>query len=253
MPRHHAGPRVPLQKFRPLHLVRLRLASKGKQLIADWGSPKKSPVIECGNGKLLINPGLRELAQEAGVWRHCPTGTVDLADRRRRTGRHDRRRLRRLRRRLHRRLRPPRPRRSGSGFIAKSKTSSASPAASPAPTWPRAAFSRCSNSARGWSPPSTSSKLTQPQLPTIMHTLHLDCGTSPARPHRADCRRRELAKARRRRRRSIRIRRNPLRLHHRRGDSLRHAGCCGRGRRKLRRTGCDVPRRMLPRPARSIC
>ena len=37
-----------------------------------WGSPKKSPVIEFGGGKLLINPSLRELAQGAGVWRHCP-------------------------------------------------------------------------------------------------------------------------------------------------------------------------------------
>src|SRR5204863_2402231 len=37
------------------------------------------PVIECGGGKLLINPGLRELAQGAGVWRHCPGDTVDLA------------------------------------------------------------------------------------------------------------------------------------------------------------------------------
>ena len=27
----------------------------------------------------MINPGLRELAQNAGVWRHCPPGPVDLA------------------------------------------------------------------------------------------------------------------------------------------------------------------------------
>src|SRR5205823_10382392 len=45
----------------------------------NWGSPKKSPVIEVGGGKLLINPNLRELAQGAGVWRHCPGDSVDLA------------------------------------------------------------------------------------------------------------------------------------------------------------------------------
>jgi thioredoxin reductase (NADPH) len=54
-------------------------SEQGKRLMATWGSPKKSPVIECGGGKLLINPGLRDLAQGAGVWRHCPIDKVDLA------------------------------------------------------------------------------------------------------------------------------------------------------------------------------
>jgi len=54
-------------------------SEQGKRLMENWGSPKKSPVIECGGGKLLINPGLRELAQGAGVWRHCPVDSVDLA------------------------------------------------------------------------------------------------------------------------------------------------------------------------------
>jgi len=55
-------------------------ASKdGQKLLTDWGSPQKSPVIEFGNGRRLINPGLRELSQEAGVWRDCPTEPVDLA------------------------------------------------------------------------------------------------------------------------------------------------------------------------------
>ena len=52
---------------------------QGQTLLAGWGSPKKSPVVECSGGRLLINPGLRELAQGAGVWRHCPSDTVDLA------------------------------------------------------------------------------------------------------------------------------------------------------------------------------
>jgi len=49
-------------------------SEQGKKLMVGWGSPKKSPVVECGGGELLINPGLRELAEGAGVWRHCPTG-----------------------------------------------------------------------------------------------------------------------------------------------------------------------------------
>ncbi|MDP9173828.1 MAG: FAD-dependent oxidoreductase [Planctomycetota bacterium] len=54
-------------------------SEQGKKLWASWGSPTKSPVIEFGSGKLLINPGLRELAQGAGAWRQCPTNDVDLA------------------------------------------------------------------------------------------------------------------------------------------------------------------------------
>ncbi len=45
----------------------------------EWGSPKKTPVIECSKGNLLLNPTLRELAEGAGVWRHCPEKHVDLA------------------------------------------------------------------------------------------------------------------------------------------------------------------------------
>ena len=54
-------------------------SSKGQQLMAAWGSPQKSPVIEFMDGRRLTNPGLRELAQNAGIWRHCPPGPVDLA------------------------------------------------------------------------------------------------------------------------------------------------------------------------------
>src|SRR5215831_7109659 len=54
-------------------------SAKGQQLMAAWGSPQKSPVIEFTDGRRLINPGLREIAQNAGVWRHCPPGPVDLA------------------------------------------------------------------------------------------------------------------------------------------------------------------------------
>ena len=51
----------------------------GMKLMERWGSPRKSPVIQCNNGDLLINPGLRELAKSAGAWRECPRGDIDLA------------------------------------------------------------------------------------------------------------------------------------------------------------------------------
>jgi thioredoxin reductase (NADPH) len=54
-------------------------SDRGRELMREWGSPKKSPVIQVGDGKLLINPTLRELAKGAGVWRHCPDLAVDLA------------------------------------------------------------------------------------------------------------------------------------------------------------------------------
>jgi thioredoxin reductase (NADPH) len=54
-------------------------SERGARLMAAWGSPGRSPVVECGGGERLIDPGLRELAEAAGVWRHCPGDAVDLA------------------------------------------------------------------------------------------------------------------------------------------------------------------------------
>jgi thioredoxin reductase (NADPH) len=54
-------------------------SDQGQKLLNGWGSPKQLPVIECSNGRLLRNPELRELAQNIGVWRHCPTEKTDLA------------------------------------------------------------------------------------------------------------------------------------------------------------------------------
>src|SRR6516225_5852686 len=51
----------------------------GRQVLAALGSPPKTPVIECGDGRILVHPSLQELATEAGVWRHCPTQDVDFA------------------------------------------------------------------------------------------------------------------------------------------------------------------------------
>lgn len=54
-------------------------SDQGKKLLKGWESPKEMPVIECNDHRLLMNPGLRELAQNIGVWRHCPTQKTDLA------------------------------------------------------------------------------------------------------------------------------------------------------------------------------
>jgi thioredoxin reductase (NADPH) len=52
---------------------------KGKAQWEKMGSPKKTPAIECADGKILLNPSLLELSQCAGIWRGCPGGEFDLA------------------------------------------------------------------------------------------------------------------------------------------------------------------------------
>jgi thioredoxin reductase (NADPH) len=54
-------------------------SDQGQKLLNSWDSPIKLPVIECSDGRLLMNPELRELAQNIGVWRHCPTEKTDFA------------------------------------------------------------------------------------------------------------------------------------------------------------------------------
>jgi thioredoxin reductase (NADPH) len=51
----------------------------GKRVLVALGSPRQAPVIDCGNGRILVNPTLQQLASEAGIWRHCPTQEVDFA------------------------------------------------------------------------------------------------------------------------------------------------------------------------------
>jgi thioredoxin reductase (NADPH) len=51
----------------------------GQRVFTALGSPRKSPVIECGNGRILVNPSLQQLANEAGIWKQCPTQEVDFA------------------------------------------------------------------------------------------------------------------------------------------------------------------------------
>src|SRR6266436_9125979 len=52
---------------------------EGQRALTALGSPRKTPVIECGNGQVLVNPSLQQLASEAGIWRHCPSQDIDLA------------------------------------------------------------------------------------------------------------------------------------------------------------------------------
>src|SRR5438128_3244921 len=53
--------------------------AEGQQVFQALGAPRKTPVIECGGGRILVNPSLQELARAAGIWRHCPTQEVDFA------------------------------------------------------------------------------------------------------------------------------------------------------------------------------
>jgi thioredoxin reductase (NADPH) len=55
------------------------LTADGKEALRAIGSPKKTPAIICNDGKILLNPSLRDLANCAGVWRGCHEDNVDLA------------------------------------------------------------------------------------------------------------------------------------------------------------------------------
>ena len=46
---------------------------------AALGSVRAMPVVECSDGRVLVNPSLQELADEAGIWQHCPSQDVDFA------------------------------------------------------------------------------------------------------------------------------------------------------------------------------
>ncbi len=51
----------------------------GRTAFEALGSPARMPVIECGNGQVLVNPSLQELARGAGIWHSCTGHEVDLA------------------------------------------------------------------------------------------------------------------------------------------------------------------------------
>jgi thioredoxin reductase (NADPH) len=51
----------------------------GQKVFKALGSPKKTPVIACGDGQVLLNPSLIDLARAAGIWKYCPAQEVDFA------------------------------------------------------------------------------------------------------------------------------------------------------------------------------
>ena len=51
----------------------------GREALVSHAPDCPKPVVDCGGGKILFNPTLRELAKCAGVWRTCPGELVDLA------------------------------------------------------------------------------------------------------------------------------------------------------------------------------
>ena len=54
-------------------------SEKGRMTLAALGPVRTMPVIECSDGRLLVNPTLQVLANEAGIWKHCPSQEIDFA------------------------------------------------------------------------------------------------------------------------------------------------------------------------------
>jgi len=52
---------------------------EGRKVFAALGAPRKTPAIECADGRVLLNPTLQELAWAASIWRGCPGQEVDFA------------------------------------------------------------------------------------------------------------------------------------------------------------------------------
>jgi thioredoxin reductase (NADPH) len=52
---------------------------EGQKVFQELGAPRKTPVIECGDGRVLVNPSLQALARSAGIWKYCPAQEVDFA------------------------------------------------------------------------------------------------------------------------------------------------------------------------------
>ena len=120
--------RVPVQEFRAVHVLRLRVAGGQSRTYWSWGSPKKSPVIHLGgakgsdgDGNLMINPSLRDLAQRAGDLARVPGRTGRPRHRRRRAGGSRGGGVRGVGRRLDGRDGPPRAGRTGRRFVEDRK------------------------------------------------------------------------------------------------------------------------------------
>jgi len=51
----------------------------GRRQLAGYGQGMRTPVIDCGPGRVLGHPTLHELAECVGIWQGCPLDTYDLA------------------------------------------------------------------------------------------------------------------------------------------------------------------------------
>jgi thioredoxin reductase (NADPH) len=52
---------------------------EGRKVFDALGAPRKTPAIEIGDGRVLLNPSLQELARGAGIWREDVEEEVDFA------------------------------------------------------------------------------------------------------------------------------------------------------------------------------
>jgi thioredoxin reductase (NADPH) len=51
----------------------------GQAIVEKKGGKGRMPLVDCGGGRILRNPGLQELAKCAGIWHGCASRDVDLA------------------------------------------------------------------------------------------------------------------------------------------------------------------------------
>ena len=51
----------------------------GRERLARLGVGTKTPVLDCGPGRLLQRPNLHQVAECVGIWQGCPLDTFDLA------------------------------------------------------------------------------------------------------------------------------------------------------------------------------
>jgi thioredoxin reductase (NADPH) len=52
---------------------------EGQRVFAALGPDVHGPIVECGDGHVLVNPSLKEIARGAGIWQVCPSQEVELA------------------------------------------------------------------------------------------------------------------------------------------------------------------------------
>ena len=59
------GPYRPLWNWFGYDEPNYTYSENGKKLVLQWGSPKKSPLIECADGRVLVGPDRAEQGRES--------------------------------------------------------------------------------------------------------------------------------------------------------------------------------------------